>query len=40
VVNDIDNHQLNLGLSRSEKIFVENSLKICGFFIFSIIKAK
>jgi hypothetical protein len=34
VVTVIDIHQLNLGLFGTSKFLVENSLKICVFFIF------
>jgi hypothetical protein len=40
VVTIIDIHQLNLGPFGSLKILAENSLKICVFFFFSVIKEK
>jgi len=40
VLTIIDIHQLNLGLFGSFKILVENSLKICVFFIFINNKSK
>jgi hypothetical protein len=40
VVNDFDRHQLNLGPFGSLKFLVEDSLKICVFFIFFNNKSK
>ncbi len=40
MVNDIDIHQLNMASFESLNFLVENSLKICVFFFFLVIKAK